>query len=166
MPDQILKAVQIYTIDCYGVMISPHSLRILLQSLEHTCVKLTWNVPRSTFTYLVENVLALNFVSLRNQAYARYVNFFNNLFRSSSKKVRHLARIVLPDDRSVTSRNVNLIKAVSGLSPWDYTKWRIKEKLPKAPVPDNDEMRRGLLSRLLTLRQEHEALSVVFVPDC
>ena len=119
----------------------------------NTCVKLTWDVSRSTFTYIVENVLAANFVSLRHQAYARYVSFFQGMFKSSSKEVRHLVRIVARDVRSVTSRNVKLIESVSGLSPWDYSKWRIKEKLTKT----NNEWRVGLLVKLLTLRQNKQA---------
>ena len=115
---------------------------------------------RSTYTYIVENVLASGFVSLRNQAYSRYVNFFQQLFGSSSREVRHLVRIVARDVRSVTSRNVNLIKDVSGLSPWDYTKWRIKNVLPKAASPANDEWRTGLLLKLLVLRQDQEVIQV------
>ena len=162
LPEQILKAVQIYASDCYGVMLSVLSSQASESYFKawNTFVKLTWNVPRSTFTYIVENVLASNFDSLRNQAYARYVTFFQNLFSSSSKEVRHLVRIVARDVRSVTSRNVNLIKAVSGLSPWDYTKWRIKNVLPKAASPDNDEWRTGLLLKLLVLRQEQEVTQV------
>ena len=66
-------------------------------------------------------------------------------------------RIVARDVRSVTSRNVKLIESVSGLSPWDYSKWRIKEKLTKTIVPANNEWRVGLLEKLLTLRQNKQA---------
>ena len=112
------------------------------------------------FQILVENVLATNFVSLRHQVYARYVNFFQNLFQSSSQEVRHLVRIVARDVRSVTSRNIKLIETVSGLSPWDYSKWRIKEKLAKTDIPDNNMWRIGLLKKMLVLRQERSAQCV------
>ena len=161
MPGQILKAVQIYASDCYGVMLydlSSQSSESYFKAW-NTCVKLAWNVPRSTFTYIVENVLAPNFDSLRNQAYARYVNFFQNLFKSASREVRHLVRTVARDVRSVTSKNVSLIQDVTGLSPWDYSKWRIREKLAKPAIPDNNEWRTGLLVKLLELRKEQEAIS-------
>ena len=74
-PDQILRAVQIYACDCYGVMLydlsSPASESYF--KAWNTCVKLVWNVTRSTYTYIVEHVLAPSFVSLRNQAYSRYL---------------------------------------------------------------------------------------------
>ena len=156
LPGQVLRAVQIYASDLYGAMLydlsSPASESYF--KAWNTCVKLTWNVPRSTFTYIVENVLAPSSVSLRNQAYSRYVNFFQQLFRSSSREVRHLVRIVARDVRSVTSKNVALVTACSGLSPWDYAKWRIQEQLPKKPVPDNQEWRTTLLLKMMDTRQE------------
>ena len=122
----------------------------------NTCVKLTWNVPRSTFTYIVENTLAARSNSLRNQVYARYVTFFQNLFQSASKEVRHLVRVVARDSRSVTCKNVSLLKSVSGLSPWDFAKWRIKERLPVAAIPANNEWRLSLLKKLLDIRRQQE----------
>ena len=107
----------------------------------NTCMKLFWG---GTFTYLVENVLASNFMSLRHQIYGRYVNYFQGLFKSSSREVRHLARIVSRDVRSVTCRNVMLLSELTGLSPWDYNKWRIQEKFRNAAIPLNGEWRPGL----------------------
>ena len=118
----------------------------------NTCVKLIWGVPRSTYTYLVESVLAADFVSLRNQVYGRYVTYFQNLFKSTSREIRHLVRIVSRDSRSVTCRNVEHLTALTGLSPWDYSGGRIKEKLPKSLVPDGDWWRPGLLLKLLDMR--------------
>ena len=60
LPSQVIRAVQIYASDCYGVMLYD----LASQSSEsyfkawNTCVKLTWDVPRSTYTYIVENTLA------------------------------------------------------------------------------------------------------------
>ena len=102
-PDQVIRAVQVYACDGYGSMLydfSSFSCESLFKSW-NTCVKLTWGVPRSTYTYLVENVLASNFISLRHQVYGRFVNYFQGLFKSSSREVRHLARIVSRDIRSV-----------------------------------------------------------------
>ena len=118
----------------------------------NTCIKLIWGVPRST--YLVENVLVSSFVTLRHQVYARYVTYFQGLFKSSSKEVRHLARIVSRDIRSTTCKNVLLIHELTGLSPWDYSKRRVQERLRKAQVPDNDEWRPGLLLKLLERRRD------------
>ena len=115
-------------------------------------MKLIWNVPRNTFTYIVDNVLAENSVSLKNQVYGRFTNFFKNLFKSSSKDVRHLVRIVSRDVRSVTSKNVEHLHTLTGLSPWDFSSSRIEDNLPKAQVPDEDWWRLSLLKTLLVLR--------------
>ena len=154
-PEQVMKAIHIYACDCYGTMLYDLSSQATESYFKawNACVKLVWNLPRSTFTYLVEHVVAANFMSLRNQVYSRYVGHFQHLLHSSSKEVRHLARIVGRDVRSVTCRNVKLLTTVSGLSPWDYSKWRIKEKLPKATIPIGQEWRMSLLSKLLEARQ-------------
>ena len=61
-------------------------------------------------------------------------------------------RIVSRDSRSVTCRNVDQLTALTGLSPWDYSGGRIKEKLPKLVFPDGDWWRRGLLLKFLEMR--------------
>ena len=71
--------------------------------------------------------------------------------------MRHLARIVGQDVRSGMCRNVKLLKTVSGLSPWDYSKWRIKENLPKATIPIGQEWIMSLRSKVLEERQSQIA---------
>ena len=67
--------------------------------------------------------------------------------------MRHLARILSRHVRSVTVRNVALLTRETGLSPWDYTKWRMQEKFKRAVVPANDGWRSGLLLKLLEERR-------------
>jgi hypothetical protein len=57
-PDLTLKMIQALCSDGYGSW--------------NTCVKLVHDVPRSTFTYLVEGFLAKEQTSLRNQILSRY----------------------------------------------------------------------------------------------
>jgi hypothetical protein len=86
-PDKVMRAVQVFACDGYGSMLydlSSFSCESLFKSW-NTCIKLIWDVPRSTFTYLVENVLAKNFDPLMHQGYGRYVNYFQGLFKSSSR---------------------------------------------------------------------------------
>ena len=155
-PEQTLKAISVYACDAYGAMLydlQSKTSESLFKSWT-TCVRLIWEVPRTTHTYLVENVLATDFPTLKNQIYVRYVNFFQQLFKSASIEVRHLARIVSRDVRSVTCKNVQHITAVSGLSPWDYSAQRIKINLPVAKVPLSDWWRPSFLSKLLELRRQ------------
>ena len=153
-PQQVLKAIQVYACDAYGAMLYDLSSKTAesLFKAWSTCVRLVWDVPRTTHTYLVENVLADNFVPLRIQIYGRYASFFRQLFVSASKEVRHLARIASRDCRSVTWRNVQLITAVCGYSPWDYSANKIKKHIPLVKVPTEDWWRPGFLRKLLECR--------------
>ena len=123
----------------------------------NTFVKLAWDVPRSTYTYLVENVLADKFVPFKKQIFSRYVNFFQHLLTSCSKEVRHLTRIVSRDARSIVWKNVELIKSLSGLSPWDFSSWRVVQKIENAPIPPGNEWRITLLVKLLNQRRQKSA---------
>ena len=77
-PEQIMKAAQVYVSDAYGIMLYDLSSQASQSYMKswNTFVKLAWEVPRDTYTYLVENVLATNHVLFRKQIYSRYVNFF------------------------------------------------------------------------------------------
>ena len=118
-PDQVLKAVQVYASDAYGFMlydIQSHASQSYMKSW-NTFVKLAWDVPLNTYTYIVENCLAESAVPFRKQICSRYVTFFRNLFTSSSNEVRHLVRIISRDAKSTVFRNIKYIEEVSGLSP-------------------------------------------------
>ena len=107
-PDQILKAGQVYCSDAYGFMLYDLSSQASQSYFKcwNTFVKLAWDVPLNTYTYLVENCLAGPFVPLRKQICSRYVNFFRKLFSSTSKEVRHLANIVSRDAKSTVYKNI------------------------------------------------------------
>ena len=46
--------------------------------------------------------------------------------------------------------------SLTGLSPWDYASWRVKDRLPKSQVPALDYWRQGLLLKLLEMRGDGE----------
>ena len=155
-PEQILKAGQVYCNDAYGFMLydlSSQASQAYLKSW-NTFVKLAWDVPRDTYTYVVENCLAKTAVPLRKQICSRYVNFFKNLFSSSSKEVRHLANIVSRDARSVVFRNIEYIENISGVSPWRSTSKETLRKIENVPTPPNNEWRMKLLLKLLENRRK------------
>ena len=67
-PNQIIKAAQVYASDGYGFMLynlSSQSNQSYPKSW-NTFVKLAWNVPLDTYTYIVEDFLAEHFVSLKS----------------------------------------------------------------------------------------------------
>ena len=121
----------------------------------NTCVKLIHEVPRSTFTYLVEGVFAESQTSLRNQILARYPGFYRKLLASPSKEVRVLARMVSADPRSTTCRNLRYLREVTKMDNVEsYSSWRVRESLPVQKVPEKEMWRVGLLTSLMGLRSE------------
>ena len=107
-------------------------------------------------TYIVENLLAENFQTLRNSVYGRYPTFFQSLLNSSSKEVALLANIVSRDAQSVTAKNIQVIEKASGRSPWDYSAMRIKSDLKKVPVPENNSWIMSRLTKMLAHRKAEE----------
>ena len=72
-----VKAVQVICTDAYGCMLwdlASSSAEQFFKSW-NTCVKLCYDIPRNTFTYLVEGYLAADVAPLRNQVMARYEGF-------------------------------------------------------------------------------------------
>ena len=95
--------------------------------------------------------------TLKKQILSRYTTFFQSLFTSASKEVRHLVRIVSRDAKSTVYKNVKFIENICGLSPWDHPKLKILESFPKARVPDNNEWRLPMLKRMLEIRLEKDS---------
>ena len=83
-PQQVLQAVNKYVGHHYGSMLWDMESDIFGQYCRawNTCVKLCHNVPRSTHTYLVENVLASEFTPIRTEIMARYGKFYSSLKKS------------------------------------------------------------------------------------
>ena len=156
-PEHILRAVQVMCTDAYGCMLwdlaSANAERFFKSW--NTCVKLCYNVPRNTFTYLVEGWLAADMVSLRNQVLSRYAGFYRRLMSSPSREVRALALMVSNDPRSTTCQNLRLLRELTGLAqPHMYSSFRVRACLPVQQVPEKEQWRLGLLTSLLQLRVE------------
>ena len=82
-PLHVLRAIEVMCMDAYGSMLWNLESDKAEQFFKswNTCVKLVYNVPLSTFTYLVEGYLASNLISMRNKVLAQYAGFFRNLRR-------------------------------------------------------------------------------------
>ena len=157
-PDQVLSAITLYACHFYGAMLWDLSSDICGQVYRswNTCVKLVWDVPRSTHTYLVDNLLATNHTSIKKLILSRYVKFHKNLLKSKSDEVRILANIVSRDIRSVTGKNLDMIERESGQDPWKTNSFMVKENLSDREVPEQDMWRLPLLCQYLNQRREME----------
>ena len=157
-PAQILTAVNSYCSSFYGSML--YNLygeeAEKLYRCWNTCVKLVWRVPRSTHTYLINDLLACDLPSIRDRIMNRYVKFVYGLLRNKSPEVRILANISGSDIRSTMGNNVHNLKTETktaniGACP------RLRGNLRQTVVPDTDSWRPGLLQRLLQERADMDA---------
>ena len=156
-PRQQVHMVQVLCCDSYGSMLWD------LQSTKaeeffrswNTNVKLTWGVPRSCYTYLVEGFLAKDQTPLRNKILARYPGFFQSLLESPSKEVRMLVNMVKKDPRSTTCVNLRYIRMKTKLDEAEqFSSFRIRQELPIQEVPEEQQWRLGLLTSLLKKSKE------------
>ena len=155
-PNQILKCVTTYCSSMYGAMTWPLFSEKSRQVFNcwPTCVKLSWNVPRSTHTYFVDNLLAGGLPSIRSSILARFCKFFQSLKASSSLAVRVLASICSKDVRSATGSNLyNIAKEVKLDPVWDLLATVRAALLQiKLLVPMEDSWRIGCLKKFLDQR--------------
>ena len=100
-PKQVLQATAVYSTSFYGSMLynlyGEESQRIF--RCWNTAAKLAWNVPRSTFTFLVEDVLANDMPSVRDSILTRYAMFCQGLLKANSVEIRIVASTATSDSR-------------------------------------------------------------------
>ena len=118
----------------------------------NTCVKLAWNVPRSTCQ------LAAGFVAIRTKLLCSYVKFFQSLLKSKSPEVALVANLAARDLGSTTGINLAKIEKETGLNPWIASSNEVKIALEQSEVtvPKEDTWRLPLLEKLLLQRNEME----------
>ena len=159
---QILQAVQVYCSSFYGSMLYDlyGDEANMIYRCWNTATKLAWQVPRSTFTYLVDRVLRGGLPSIRDSILTRYVSFLRGLEKSNTKEIRILRFTACSDRRSTTGRNYYNISRETNCELETSSKQDIRNSLEKPIVRKEEEWRIPLLSRLLqerTLDREIEA---------
>ena len=123
----------------------------------NTCVKLVWDLPRSTHNYFVEHVLAKDLLSVRARILVQYVSFIQRLSKSVSKEVRILKNIVTNDVRSGTGKNCLKLGQEFSLDPLKDSTGKFRQDYGLYSVPDEDNWRLPLLETLLDQRQDMAA---------
>ena len=115
-------------------------------------VKLTYDVPRSTHTFLVDNVLVRDFLTVKQPLVGRFVKFFGRLRKSISREVQVVANIVGRCARSNTGSNLHRIQIETGLDPWVVPHWMIMYKIKRAATKPEDAYGVQYLQKLLEAR--------------
>ena len=156
-PIEILRAVKVYAGSFYGSNL--WELEGMMASQVYSSwsinVKLAWSVPRATRSYIAKHLLSSEMTSARVDILSKYVNFFSSLRTSPSPEVSFMANFVGRDLRTVTGRNIRLLRDESGLDPWTMTSAGMKRALDKKEVgvPVGEEWRLPYLGKLLEQRQ-------------
>jgi hypothetical protein len=162
-PAEIIRALQVYNSSHYGSMLWDLEGDAACQYFNSwtTAVKLAWDCPRGTRTYLVQQVLACGTSSARTDILTRYCKFFKSLRNSPSREVAVLANLIARDRRSVTGSNVQLVMLESGCNVWTDSPGKVRAGLMKketVAVEDCDQWRVKYLGTLLEHRQEWQYL--------
>ena len=95
----------------------------------NTAVRLTWDCPRQTRTFLVQQVLSCGMTSARTDILTRYAKFFRGLRSSVSLEIRVLANLMSRNLESTTGRNLGMVRETSGLDPWVVGPVKLKQAL-------------------------------------
>ena len=156
MPSQVLEAVKLYCLHCYGSMLWDFTGKMTGQFCRswNTCVKLVNEVPRSTHTFIVEHFLADDFLPVQTELFSRYVKFSRSLQTSVSREVRILASLVSKDIQSNTGKNLAVIQRTCGFNPRSVSPTVIRKHPVKTEVPALDQWRIPVLDNWLKLRRE------------
>ena len=160
-PDEVMEAVKTYAGHWYGSMLWD-LFGIKAEQLYRswsTCAKVVWGVPRSTHTYLVDNLLLAKFLSVKQQLVGRFINFVRRLMNSSSPEVCVVANMVARCARSTTGKNLKNIERETGMDPWTNQSWSVQQAIQRREVPGGEGWRIQYLAKLLNARLEMEAES-------
>ena len=156
-PVEVLQAVKVYVGSHYGSMLWELGSSVASQYFHawNSCVKLTWQVPRASHTYLVEHLLACGMSSVRTDILARYTRFVTALKASPCMEVAVMLGITRGDMRTVTGRNIALIRMETGQDPMSASPRKVKCILMEStvPVPEADVWRVDYLAKLLRVEE-------------
>ena len=165
-PAEVMRALKLYLSSFYGAMLWDLSGEKARQvyAAWNTAVKLTWECPRETKTFLLQNVLSTDMTSARTDILERYSKSFLSLKKSACYEVRVLANLISRDLRSTTGKNLKTVRDASGLDPWITSFGKMKNAIDtneKVDVLPEDKWRIGYLWNLLGKMQEAKHMAIM-----
>ena len=138
-PAEIMRALKLYLSSFYGAMLWDLAGEKTRQvfSAWNTAVKLTWDCPRETRTFLLQNVLSSDMTSAKTDILGRYSKFFFSLKKSACYEVRVLANLTARDLRTTTARNLKSVGDISGFDPFDSSFCKVKTAISSREQPQD-----------------------------
>ena len=110
-------------------------------------------MPRTTHTWIVDNLLSCNLASARERIMSNYVGFLNRLRSSASWEVKVLAETQTRDAASVTGRNVINIRQEFGKDPREMVSRELRGLYKYRDIPVGERWKLELLMDMLWDRQ-------------
>ena len=160
-PAEILAAVRVNCCDFYGSNLwNLFGVRAgQVYRSYNTTVKLAWDLPRSTHTWLVTHLLGYGLPSARETILSGFTGFLARLRRSASREVRIMAEVEVRDATGVTGRNVALFERELGSDPRSLTPSQTRDLVRAAvtPIHPEEEWKLELLRDMLEERGELKA---------
>ena len=165
-PAEIMRALKLYLSSFYGAMLWDLAGEKTRQvfSAWNTAVKLTWDCPRETRTFLLQRVLSSDMTSAKTDILGRYTKFFFSLKKSACYEVRVLANLTARDLRTTTARNLKAVRDASGLDPLDSSFCKVKTAISsreQVDVQPQDQWRIRYLWTLLGRLQEAKSMAMM-----
>ena len=158
-PEQIVEAVEKYCNSFYSSNLwdlnSPEAESIY--ATWRTNLKLAWDCPRATRSYLVQEVLACGQDQIKTRLLLKFKGFHDSLMTSPSKEARMMIRVAKEDIRSSTGSNIRLIEEEAGLDPCTVGTKELREAIRRRGTVDVQIMefwRPTYLRKLLSKRRE------------
>ena len=160
-PAEILAAVQVNCCDYYGSNLwNLFDARAgQVYRAYTTNVKLAWELPRSTHTWLVTHLLGCGLPTAKETILAGFTGFLARLRRSASQEVRVMAEMEMRDATSVTGRNIYMFKRELRTDPRSLTPRQTRDLVRSAekPVHPEEEWKLDLLRDMLEERSQLKA---------
>ena len=160
-PPEVLAAIQVNCCDYYGSNLwNLFGVRAgQVYRAYTTNVKLTWDLPRSTHTWLVTHLLGCGLPTARETILSGFTGFLSRLKKSASWEVRFMAELEVRDATSVTGRNIMMFKRELGTDPRTLTPGQTRDlvRAAKEPVHPEEEWKLDMLSEMLEERKQLKA---------
>ena len=159
-PLEQIRATEKYCSSLYGSplwRLDSEATRKVFNSWK-TGVKVAWGVHRGCRSYLLQHVLAVDFVPMKVKLLTRFLGFFRSLLESPSREVSVAARLGARDLRTTIGQNLDLIRRVTGLDPWCVSQQTLRSVLMQTEseeIPAGDEWHCQFLVKLLDTRLAH-----------
>ena len=164
-PLLVMKVINIYATSFYGSSLwdfnSPEAIKLF--NSWNILVRIVFNVPRNTHRYFIEELS--NCKHIMSIIFQRYLGFMSSLLNSKKHCLSALARLVLNDEGSLSSQNIETIskkanlKNILTLSPKV-----VADAVVYSEVPAEEEWRIDLLRELIAIQRNEVDLDFGELP--